>query len=133
MNDWAYAGNGLGALSAMNLAVEWANRTFTGAVGAAVAVLAVAAIGFMLLSGRVPVQRGISVMIGCFVLFSSATIATALVETLQSGREAGTDEPVLVSPAPAPPPPAASAPAQYDPYAGASVPTRAAGGHDLLQ
>jgi type IV secretory pathway VirB2 component (pilin) len=125
------AASGAGALSSLDGAIQWAVHVLTGSIGTFIAVLAVAGIGLMLLSGRVPARRAIGTIIGCFILFGSATIATALVDASQGDRTVAVVDPLPVTiPSPAPPPrPAPS----YDPYAGASVPTRSVGGHDLFQ
>lgn len=102
-------------------AVDWVRGVLLGSIGTMIAVVAVAAVGLLMLSGRVPVRRGLIVVLGCFVLFSAATIADGLV----SGATASATPPEPVSP---PPPPAYTPsqpkPVPYDPYAGASVPSR---------
>lgn len=40
-----------------------------------IAVIAVASIGLLMLSGRVRMRRGATVILGCFILFGVATIA----------------------------------------------------------
>ena len=99
-------------------AVDWIAAVLTGPVGTSIAVLAIAAVGFALLRGRLPVMRGVTVVLGCFVLFGAHAIAVALMAL--AGREAGQAYPPA-PPAAASAPPATRPPA-YDPYAGASVP-----------
>jgi hypothetical protein len=38
-------------------------------------VLAIASLGFAMLSGRLPVRRGLTSIFGCFILFGAPTIA----------------------------------------------------------
>ena len=55
-------------------AVEWLQGTLLGTVATVVAVMAVAAIGFMMLTGRMNWRFGATVIIGCFIVFGAATI-----------------------------------------------------------
>ena len=103
-------------------AVDWTRAVLLGSISTGAAVLAVAAIGLLMLSGRIPVRRGATVVIGCFVLFSAATMADGLV----NGMARSDAEPVAPPVAPqASYTPAAPKPVPYDPYAGASVPVPA--------
>jgi type IV secretory pathway VirB2 component (pilin) len=54
--------------------VGWLQGTMMGNVATAVAVMAVAAVGFMMLTGRLNWRYGATVILGCFVLFGAATI-----------------------------------------------------------
>lgn len=108
------------ANSALIGAVDWLRGVLLGAVGTTIAVLAVAAVGLLMLSGRVPIRRGLTVVVGCFVLFSAASIADALVSGL--GPSAAREPLPPVSP-PAYTP-STPKPVPYDPYAGAAVPSR---------
>lgn len=106
--------------SSLIASVDWIQGVLLGTIGTAVAVLAVSSVGLLMLAGRVPVKRGMTVVVGCFVLFSAGSIAGALVASA-----GGRSEPAVQNPAPAPPSYTPSLPrvAPYDPYAGASVPT----------
>ncbi len=55
-------------------AVTWMQNTLLGEVASSVAVIAVAVVGFMMLSGRLNWRYGATVIVGCFVLFGAATI-----------------------------------------------------------
>lgn len=55
-------------------AVTWMKETLLGEVASGVAVIAVAVVGFMMLSGRLNWRYGATVIVGCFVLFGAATI-----------------------------------------------------------
>ena len=55
-------------------ALGWLQGTLLGSVATAVAVMAVAAVGFMMLTGRINWRFGATVIIGVFILFGAATI-----------------------------------------------------------
>jgi type IV secretory pathway VirB2 component (pilin) len=55
-------------------ALGWLQNTMLGSVATAVAVMAVAAVGFMMLTGRMNWRFGATVIIGCFILFGAASI-----------------------------------------------------------
>lgn len=107
--------------SVLVAAVTWLQDTLLGSVATAVAVIAVAAVGFSMLNGRLSVRQGVTVVLGCFVLFGASTIAAGIQSFIRgdgAARSYASAPPPAVPDLP-PPPPAAS-----DPYAGASVPSR---------
>lgn len=55
-------------------AVTWLQGTLLGTVATVVAVIAVASVGFMLLTGRMNWRYGAIVILGCFILFGAASI-----------------------------------------------------------
>lgn len=59
-------------------ALSWIQGTLLGNVATAVAVIAVAMIGFMMLTGRINWRIGATVIIGCFILFGAATIVAGI-------------------------------------------------------
>lgn len=59
-------------------AVNWAQGTLLGTVATVVAVIAVATIGFMMLTGRINWRYGITVILGCFVLFGASSIVAGI-------------------------------------------------------
>jgi len=59
-------------------ALAWMQGTLLGNVATAVAVMAVAAVGFMMLTGRVNWRFGATVIVGCFVLFGAASIVSGI-------------------------------------------------------
>lgn len=59
-------------------AVQWVQGTLLGNVATAVAVIAVAIVGFMMLTGRMNWRYGVSVILGCFVVFGAAAIVAGL-------------------------------------------------------
>ncbi|MBN9142371.1 MAG: type VI secretion protein [Novosphingobium sp. 63-713] len=66
-------------------ALGWLQGTLLGNVATAVAVMAVAAVGFMMLTGRMNWRFGATVIIGCFILFG----ASAIVSGIQSAAAGG--------------------------------------------
>jgi type IV secretory pathway VirB2 component (pilin) len=105
-------------------AVAWLQGTLLGTVATTIAIIAVSAVGFMMLAGRLNIRYGLTVILGSFILFGASTIVAGLRASL-SGADRGPivyapqSPPPMVAPPPAPPPPA-----NRDPYAGASVPSR---------
>jgi type IV secretion system protein VirB2 len=59
-------------------ALSWLQGTLLGNVATAVAVMAVAAVGFMMLTGRMNWRFGATVNIGCFILFGAASIVAGI-------------------------------------------------------
>ena len=55
-------------------AVNWLQGTLLGNVATAVAVIAVALVGFMMLTGRINWKYGATVVVGLFILFGAASI-----------------------------------------------------------
>ena len=67
-------------------ALGWLQGTLLGNVATAVAVIAVAMVGFMMLTGRMNWRFGATVIIGCFVLFGSAAIVSGIQSTAAMAR-----------------------------------------------
>lgn len=59
-------------------ALGWLQGTLLGNVATAVAVMAVAAVGFMMLTGRMNWRFGATVIVGCFVLFGAGAIVSGI-------------------------------------------------------
>jgi type IV secretion system protein VirB2 len=59
-------------------AVQWVQDTLLGNVATAVAVIAVAVVGLMMLTGRMNWRHGIVVILGCFILFGAAAIVAGI-------------------------------------------------------
>jgi type IV secretory pathway VirB2 component (pilin) len=107
--------------SAIAAASSWVSDLLFGPLANALAVIAMAWVGFAMLSGRVNIRRGLGVVLGCFLLFGARGIADSL------GAVALSDE--LPTRLDAPPRPvfAKTGPPEgnpngFDPYAGAAVP-----------
>lgn len=101
-------------------AMLWLQNTLLGTIALTVAIIAVASVGLMTLTGRVNVRYGVTVITGCFVLFGASSIVAGIQSAIGRGSPEG------VAAIPEPPavviPP--SVPRNGDPYAGASVPPR---------
>lgn len=59
-------------------AVNWLQGTLMGTVATVAAVIAVAAVGFMMLTGRINWRHGAVVVLGCFILFGAASIVAGI-------------------------------------------------------
>jgi len=59
-------------------ALGWLQGTLLGSVATAVAVMAVAAVGFMMLTGRMNWRFGATVIIGVFILFGAGAIVAGI-------------------------------------------------------
>ena len=62
-------------------ALSWLQGTLLGNVATSIAVIAVAMVGFMMLTGRLNWRLGATVIIGCFILFGSAAIVSGIQST----------------------------------------------------
>lgn len=59
-------------------ALAWLQGTLLGTVATTIAVMAVAAIGFMMLTGRMNWRFGATVIIGVFILFGASAIVAGI-------------------------------------------------------
>lgn len=59
-------------------ALNWLQGTLLGTVATVAAVIAIAAVGFMMLTGRIDWRRGAIVILGCFILFGAASIVAGI-------------------------------------------------------
>ncbi|MEY2942585.1 MAG: hypothetical protein RLY97_599, partial [Pseudomonadota bacterium] len=59
-------------------AARWVEGTMLGSVATIVAVIAVASVGFMMLTGRMNWRHGAVVILGCFILFGAASIVAGI-------------------------------------------------------
>jgi type IV secretion system protein VirB2 len=59
-------------------ALNWVQGSLLGNLATTAAVIAVAACGFMMLTGRMDWRRGLTVIIGCFIIFGAATIVAGI-------------------------------------------------------
>lgn len=55
-------------------AVGWLQGTLLGTVATVAAIIAVASVGFLMLTGRMNWRYGATVILGCFILFGAASI-----------------------------------------------------------
>lgn len=108
--------------SVLLAAVGWAQGALLGTLATVIATIAIASIGLAMLWGRIELRRGMSVLVGCFILFGAAAIANGLrIAAFAVGANEGEIASVQASA-----PPLVSKPltpqAPSDPYAGAAVP-----------
>ena len=66
-------------------ALGWLQGTLLGTVATVAAIIAVASVGFLMLTGRMNWRYGATVILGCFILFGAASI----VGGIQSSASAG--------------------------------------------
>lgn len=62
-------------------AVRWLQGTLLGTVATVIAVIAVATVGFLMLTGRINWRHGATVIVGCFILFGAASIVAGIQST----------------------------------------------------
>lgn len=112
------------ASSALVGATLWLQQLATGTLATSIAVIAIAAIGMMMLGGRIELRRGVTVLIGCFLIFGASSIAAGILGAAQRAGpgQAPVAAAVITQPAPAPVIP--TAPPGRDPYAGAALQPR---------
>ena len=67
-------------------AVNWLQGTLLGTVATVVAVIAVASVGFLMLTGRMNWRYGATVILGCFILFGAASIVGGIQSTAALGN-----------------------------------------------
>jgi type IV secretion system protein VirB2 len=63
-------------------ALNWLQGTLMGTIATVAAVIAVAGVGFMMLTGRMNWRYGLTVIIGCFILFGAASIVAGIRQTV---------------------------------------------------
>lgn len=59
-------------------AMRWMQGTLLGTVATVVAVIAIASVGLLMLTGRINWRHGAVVILGCFVLFGAASIVAGI-------------------------------------------------------
>ena len=59
-------------------ALEWVQSTLLGNLATTAAVIAVAVVGFLMLTGRIEWRRGLTVIVGCFIIFGAAAIVAGI-------------------------------------------------------
>ncbi|MCI4590583.1 TrbC/VirB2 family protein [Sphingobium sp. BYY-5] len=67
-------------------AVRWIEGTLLGTIATVVAVIAVASVGFLMLTGRINWRYGATVILGCFILFGAASIVAGIQSTAGLGQ-----------------------------------------------
>lgn len=59
-------------------ALNWVQGTLLGNLATTAAVIAVAAVGFMMLTGRMDWRRGLTVVVGAFIIFGAVSIVAGI-------------------------------------------------------
>ena len=59
-------------------ALNWVQGTLLGNIATSAAVIAVAAVGFLMLTGRIDWRRGLTVIVGAFVIFGAVSIVAGI-------------------------------------------------------
>ena len=59
-------------------ALQWMQGTLMGNLATTAAVIAVAIVGLMMLTGRIDWRRGVTVVIGAFIVFGAAAIVAGI-------------------------------------------------------
>lgn len=67
-------------------AVRWLQGTLLGTVATVVAVIAVATVGLLMLTGRINWRYGATVIVGCFILFGAASIVAGIQAAAGAGN-----------------------------------------------
>ena len=86
--------------SVVEASVGLVSGTLFGGVVITLCVLAVAFIGLLMLSGRVPVRTGFGVVLGCVVLLGAPVIAAGLMEQSTGGESVVAEAPEYSGPDP---------------------------------
>lgn len=112
--------------SAIGDAMSWLQSTLMGSVSISIAIIAMAGVGIIMLAGRVDIRRAAQVVFGCFLIFGAASIAQGLQSAITGSPDAAGAAPEVDQPYyPQVSQQNSTAPAAYDPYAGAALsPTR---------
>lgn len=101
--------------SAIPDAVGWIGNLLVGPFATAIAVVAVALLGFAMLDGTISTRRMSRVLLGCFLLFGAQAMAASMIESLRGPTS-------LSEFAVAPPPPVpVKSPKPFNPYTRASM------------
>lgn len=67
-------------------AMNWLEGTLLGTIATVAAIIAVAAVGFMMLTGRINWRYGVTVILGCFILFGATSIVAGIHSTATLGQ-----------------------------------------------
>jgi len=59
-------------------ALNWVQGTLLGNLATTAAVIAVAAVGFLMLTGRIDWRRGLTVVVGAFIIFGAVAIVQGI-------------------------------------------------------
>jgi len=74
----AQTGNDPAGSSPLIAALDWVQGTLLGNLATSAAVIAVAVVGFLMLTGRMDWRRGLTVVMGCFIVFGAVSIVAGI-------------------------------------------------------
>jgi type IV secretory pathway VirB2 component (pilin) len=74
----AQPGNDPAGSSPLIAALDWVQGTLLGNLATSAAVIAVAVVGFLMLTGRMDWRRGLTVVVGCFIIFGAVSIVAGI-------------------------------------------------------
>ncbi|RDC58905.1 hypothetical protein HME9302_02637 [Alteripontixanthobacter maritimus] len=103
--------------SSIGASVDWLTGTLLGSLAIGLCIIAVAVVGLTMLTGRLSLRDGARVVLGCFILLGAPIIANGF---MKAGTDIGT-APSLPMDTMVAAPIRDLPPADYDPYAGASL------------
>ncbi len=66
--------------------MRWLEGTLLGTIATVIAVMAVATVGLLMLTGRINWRYGATVILGCFILFGAASIVAGIQSTATLGN-----------------------------------------------
>ncbi|WP_366853452.1 TrbC/VirB2 family protein [Phenylobacterium sp.] len=75
---YAQGGGDPAGSSPLLAALNWVQGTLLGNIATSAAVIAVAAVGFLMLTGRIEWRRGLVVVVGAFIIFGAVTIVAGI-------------------------------------------------------
>ncbi|MGE3333809.1 MAG: TrbC/VirB2 family protein [Rhodospirillaceae bacterium] len=64
-------------------ALQWVQGTLLGNLATSAAVIAVAVVGYMMLTGRLEWRRGLMVVVGAFIIFGAVSIVAGIRQLAQ--------------------------------------------------
>jgi type IV secretion system protein VirB2 len=67
-------------------ALAWIEGTLLGEAAVALCVIAVAILGFTMMTGRLPIRQGARVVLGCFILLGAPAIASGIAGSWAGGE-----------------------------------------------
>ena len=108
-----------GGRAPMAESARWIEGVMLGEIALGVGGLAVAFIGALMLTGRLPLREGARVVVGCFLMLGAPVIAAGFVGDGSGVNQTSGHQPTVIVRAENPRP--EMPPANFDPYAGASL------------
>ncbi len=103
-------------------AIAWIEALLTGTFAVAAGTVAVAGIGFGLLTGWIDLRRAGQAVLGCFILFGAPTVARELAGLARIAAPTSAEVPAAEAPVPPAPRDLPAPTNPFDPYTGAKVP-----------